>query len=177
MSSIFANGALREEEWHKLEPEEDLPQGGKLVVTQTRFLENPEGFLSSNHELQVLVEPDNDVALLADHLERLPVIGVLFPKFADGRGFSKARLLRERLGFGGDIRAVGDYILDQVPLMRRCGVSSFETEKPEVIKALTDGEWPEVTNYLQPVGSIDEVPEGTRPWARKSKVEGTLKVS
>ncbi|XYK82861.1 MAG: DUF934 domain-containing protein [Labrenzia sp.] len=84
----------------------------------------------------------------------------------DGRGFSTARDLREHLNYQGDIRAVGSYILDQVPLARRCGVSSFEISKPKVLKA---GEWPEVTKYLQPAfGSIEEIPEGTRPWDRRS---------
>jgi phosphoadenosine phosphosulfate reductase len=87
----------------------------------------------------------------------------------DGRGFSTARDPREHLNYQGDIRAVGSYILDQVPLARRCGVSSFEISKPEVLKALKAGEWPEVTKYLQPAfGSIEEIPEGTRPWARRS---------
>ena len=56
-----------------------------------------------------------------------------------------------------------------MPLARRCGVSSFEISKPEVLKALKAGEWPEVTKYLQPVGTVDEIPAGTRPWARRSQ--------
>ncbi|NVK35240.1 MAG: DUF934 domain-containing protein [Rhodobacteraceae bacterium] len=177
MSKIFANGAMRDEDWYVLEPDAELPSGGKVVVPMKRFLETPDVFLNSNHDLQVLVEPGDNVLDLQPHLSSVAVIGVSFQKFADGRGFTSARILRERLEFAGDIRAVGDFILDQVPLLRRCGVTSFQTTKPEVLKALADGEWPEVTNYLQPVGTVDEVPAGTRPWARKSLVEGTLKVS
>ncbi|MDN3718136.1 DUF934 domain-containing protein [Roseibium salinum] len=90
----------------------------------------------------------------------MPLISRASPTAA---AFSAARILREQIGYKGDIRALGKYILDQVPLARRCGVSSFEISKPEVLKSLQAGEWPEVTKYLQPVGTVDEIPEGTRP--------------
>ena len=114
------------------------------------------------------MEPGDNVELLEAYLNRLAFVAVDFPSFADGRGFSAARVLREQIGYTGDIRATGNYILDQVPLARRCGVTTFEISKPEVLKALQAGEWPEVTKYLQPVGTVDEIPEGTRPWARRS---------
>ena len=79
-----------------------------------------------------------------------------------------ARLLRERDHYDGEIRAVGDYIIDQVPLMKRVGIDAFATSDPILIAALESGAWPEVTDYLQPAFPGDgEVPAGTRPWARK----------
>ena len=68
----------------------------------------------------------------------------------------------------GEIRAVGAYIIDQVPLMARVGIDAFLTDDPVLIVALSTGEWPEMTHYLQP--ALDrggEVPAGTRPWARQ----------
>ena len=67
----------------------------------------------------------------------------------------------------GEIRAVGDYFIDQVPLMTRVGIDAFQTEDPILIRAFEKGEWPEVTDYLQPAIGPKEVPAGTRPWARK----------
>lgn len=55
-----------------------------------------------------------------------PLIAIVVPKFTDGRHYSLARLLRERFGFGGELRAVGDVLPDQLLYMRRCGYTSFE---------------------------------------------------
>ncbi|MTH99806.1 DUF934 domain-containing protein [Roseibium sp. RKSG952] len=167
MTTIYKEGAFHEEDWLRLEPEADLPDTGNILVPLPRFLEQAETF-KARGAFGVVIEPADKVEPLADHLDGLPLIAVEFPSFADGRGFSAARILREQMGYRGDIRALGRYILDQVPLARRCGVSSFEISKPEVLKALKDGEWPEVTKYLQPVGTVEEIPEGTRPWARRS---------
>jgi phosphoadenosine phosphosulfate reductase len=101
-------------------------------------------------------------------LPRFPVIVVTIPKYADGRAFSIARLLRERDGYKGEIRAKGEYIIDQVPLMMRVGIDAFETSDPILIRAFETGVWPEVPHYLQP--AFDEgkaIPAGTRPWTRK----------
>ncbi|WP_417693593.1 DUF934 domain-containing protein [Roseibium sp.] len=167
MTKIFANGAFRDEEWAHIGLEDDLPETGNVLLPMSRFLEEPNSFAGSNRGLAVVVAAGEDVELLADHLDKVAIIAVDFPAFSDGRGFSAARVLREQLNYQGDIRAIGKYILDQAPLLRRCGVTSFEISKPEVLKALDAGEWPEVTNYLQPVDSVEELPAGERPWARK----------
>jgi phosphoadenosine phosphosulfate reductase len=105
---------------------------------------------------------------VAADLARFPVIVVTIPKYADGRAFSIARLLRDRDGYAGEIRATGTYIIDQVPFMMRVGFDAFETSDPVLIRAFETGVWPEVPHYLQP--AFDEgktVPAGTRPWIRK----------
>lgn len=169
MATIFKDGEFVEETWIKAEAETGPAAEGDLLVPLSLFLETPDAYLSRTGKTALLVEPGDDVAAAAVHLDRLAFVAVAFPSFADGRGFSAARDLRQHLNYTGDIRAVGNYILDQVPLARRCGVSSFEISKPEVLKALKAGEWPEVTKYLQPAfGTVDEIPEGTRPWARRS---------
>lgn len=168
MTKIFSNGAFRDEGWAHINLEDELPASGNVMLPLSRFLDDPESFSGAGRTVAVVIAAGEDVVLLKDHLDKLSIIAVDFPAFGDGRAFSAARILREQLGYTGDIRATGKYILDQAPLLRRCGVSSFEISKPEVLKALADGEWPEVTNYLQPVGTVDEAPAGTRPWARRS---------
>jgi len=168
MTTIYANGAFFEETWTLADGEGDLPAEGNVTVPLERFLAEPETFLNGGRRTAVLIAAGDRAEDLRPYLERVSLVIVAFPKFTDGRGFSAARILREEFGYKGDIRAAGDYILDQVPLMRRCGISSFQISKPEVVKALKGGEWPEVTRYLQPVGTVEEIPAGTRPWARRS---------
>ncbi|ADZ71952.1 DUF934 domain-containing protein [Polymorphum gilvum] len=163
---IYANGTFTQEVWTAVEGDGPLAPEGGLLVAFARFLEAPHAFAGLDRRVGVLIGPADDVARLAGHLAGLDLVVVDFPKFSDGRGFSSARILREQLGYVGDIRAAGAYILDQMPLLRRCGVTSFEIVKPEIEKALAVGHWPEVTRYLQPVGTVAERPAGTRPWAR-----------
>lgn len=75
----------------------------------------------------VMLAPEDDPR--AVRLGRLSVIGIAFPLFRDGRGYSHARILRER-GFAGDLRAVGDVTLDQLVFLRRAGFSSVAPDRP-----------------------------------------------
>lgn len=73
----------------------------------------------------VRLDPDDDALALAPRLARLQLVAIAFPRFADGRGYSQARLLRARLGFCGEIRAIGDVRVDQLPFMLRVGIDAF----------------------------------------------------
>lgn len=77
----------------------------------------------------VRVEPGDEGRALIPHLDRLALIEVSFPSFRDGRGYSTARILREA-GYRGELRAEGDVLVDQIPLMRRCGFDSFAPAAP-----------------------------------------------
>jgi uncharacterized protein (DUF934 family) len=73
----------------------------------------------------VLLNPDDDPLLLEPGVARLQVVAIAFPVFTDGRGYSLARLVRERLGFRGELRAVGDVQRDQIFYLLRCGFDAF----------------------------------------------------
>lgn len=73
----------------------------------------------------VALEPGDDPAVLRDDIDALPLIAVRFASFADGRPFSIARLLRQRLGFAGELRAIGHVQRDQLAFMERCGFDAF----------------------------------------------------
>lgn len=75
----------------------------------------------------VRLEAGEDARALLPHLDRLALIEVSFPTFRDGRGYSAGRILREA-GYTGELRAAGDVLVDQLPLMRRCGFDSFAPE-------------------------------------------------
>jgi uncharacterized protein (DUF934 family) len=89
-----------------------------------------DAFLDQSNATAVRLEPDDDARALIPHLDRLALIEVAFPKFRDGRGYSSARILREA-GFTGELRAQGDVLVDQIPLMKRCGFDSFAPETPQ----------------------------------------------
>ncbi|NBC88447.1 MAG: DUF934 domain-containing protein [Alphaproteobacteria bacterium] len=76
----------------------------------------------------VRIEPGDDARLLLPFLDRLALVEINFPAFTDGRGLSAARILREA-GYTGELRAVGDVLVDQLSHMRRCGFDSFAPDR------------------------------------------------
>lgn len=166
--ALWKNGSFIENEWTIVADDEGLPADGKAIVSLKRWRDERAALAERNAPLGLLIAPGSSWADIAADLARFPVIVVTIPKYADGRAFSIARLLRARDGYCGEIRALGAYIIDQVPLMRRVGIDAFATDDPVLIAAFDKGEWPEVPHYLQP--ALDrggEVPAGTRPWARR----------
>ena len=166
--ALWKNGRFVEDGWVVVADDQPVPDDGKVIVSLKRWRDGRETLAGRNAPLGLLVEPGSVWTDIAGDLSRFPVIAVTVPKYADGRAFSIARLLRERDGYEGEIRAVGTYIIDQVPMMMRVGIDAFATVDPILIAAFEKGEWPEVPLYLQP--ALDrgrEVPAGTRPWARR----------
>ena len=87
-----------------------------------------DSFLDQSNATAVRIEPGDDARALLPHLERIALVEVNFPVFGDGRGYSAARILREA-GFTGELRAVGDVLIDQLAIMRRCGFDAFAPDK------------------------------------------------
>lgn len=88
-----------------------------------------EAFAGQTNAVAVRIEPGEDTRELLPHLDRLRRIDIAFPAFTDGRGYSAARILRET-GFTGELRAVGDVLVDQIAYMRRCGFDAFDPDAP-----------------------------------------------
>ncbi len=95
-----------------------------MIVSLKRFMTEDEALLNGR-QVGVLLQPDEAVEDLAYDLPRFAVIALAFPKFLDGRNFSAARLLRERYGFKGEIRAVGAVLRELALHMVRCGFDAF----------------------------------------------------
>ena len=111
-----------------------------------------------------MVEAGADAqAHLADLADR-PLVALAFAKFADGRAFSYARLLRDRHGFRGELRATGDVLIDEIPLMLRCGFDSFDVTNAPTLKALEAGRLPGSPLHYQPGSGGDEAPVGAPHW-------------
>ena len=117
---LIKNGRIASEDWAFVE--DDAPLGdGQVSVTLARFKAERDSLLGRNAPLGVRLSPEDDPHDLADDLDRLSLIEVSFPKYVDGRGYSQAQLLRRRLGYTGELRAVGDVLRDQALLMVRSG--------------------------------------------------------
>ena len=115
----------------------------------------------------VLVKPADDVARLEPYLYRLELVAVAFPAFSDGRGFSHASLLRDRLGYKNELRAVGDVLIDQIPLMLRTGFDSFAVSNPTALKRLEEGRLPGIAEHYQPAADA-ACPTGSYSWRRRA---------
>jgi uncharacterized protein (DUF934 family) len=108
-----------------------------MVETQFRFRSDDpvadpavtvDSFGDQTNASAVRLEPGDDARDLLPYLERLKLVEVNFPAYTDGRGYSAARILREA-GYAGELRAVGDVLVDQLAYMRRCGFDSFAPER------------------------------------------------
>lgn len=165
--TLFRDGKFIDDPW-KPWPEETVPSSARYVhVPFAEFLAHRDEFMASPHPLGLLVEPGDAVEDVSGDLKRFASIAIKFPAFTDGRGYSSARLIVERYGFGKEVRAVGDVLADQIPLMRRCGINALVVTDEATRNALEDGTLAEVDIYYQPTGG-GEVPAGTRPFLRRA---------
>ena len=100
--------------------------GGDVIISLTRFQAEGDQLLSEGRKVGVRIEPADEVEALTYDLPRVSLVAVSFPKFRDGRAFTSATLLRKRMGYSGEVRAVGDVLLEQAGFMVRCGFDAFE---------------------------------------------------
>lgn len=165
--TLFRDGKFIDDPWHEWS-EETAPSAARYVhVPFAEFVTNRDAYLASPHPLGLLIAPGDAVEDVSGDLKRFASIAIKFPAFTDGRGYSSARLIVERYGYGKEVRAVGDVLADQVPLMRRCGVNALMVTDEATRKALEDGTLAEIGIYYQPMGG-GEVPAGTRPFLRRA---------
>lgn len=146
-----------------------------MVETQFRFrVDEPvadpavtvDSFGEQTNAAAVRIEPGDDARLLLPFLDRLKLVDVNFPSFSDGRGYSSARILREA-GYAGELRAVGDLPVDELPALRRCGFDSFAPQTPldSADAEAAFNRWPDV---YQPAA------DGRVPiWAKRHGANGS----
>ncbi|MGH7022293.1 MAG: DUF934 domain-containing protein [Caulobacteraceae bacterium] len=106
--------------------DDEAAPAGDVIVSLARFHAEGEALLGEGRKVGVLVAAGEAVESLAYDLPAIAVVALEFPKFKDGRAYSAARLLRERFGYAGEVRAVGDVLLEQAAFMIRCGFDAFE---------------------------------------------------
>lgn len=116
--------AWAEDPFSTIDDDQDLPRGD-VIMSLARFRSEGRRLLDSGRKVGVRLAPDEAPESLIVDLPRLAVLALTFPKFRDGRAYSAARVTRERLGFTGELRAVGDVVLESAPMLVRCGFDAF----------------------------------------------------
>jgi len=101
---------------------------GKIILPLPVWLAQREA-LSAREQVGIWFAPDELAHTVKDELGRFAVVAVDFPKFTDGRGYSIAYNLRKRLGYTGELRAIGDVLRDQLFQMYRCGFDAYATRQ------------------------------------------------
>jgi uncharacterized protein (DUF934 family) len=125
VTRLIKNGAFVADPYAAVTDEAPLPEG-PVLVSLTRFEKERDALLARNVPLGVRLKAEENPERLGAEVNRLSLIVLEYPKFRDGRAFSWARMLRTRLGFTGEIRAVGDFLYDQVNYQHRVGFDAWE---------------------------------------------------
>lgn len=141
MPRLIKDGAIVEDRWTLLrEPASlvDLPPEIPVIVPFSLWKSEREA-LAARGQVGVWLKPDDDPGALARDLASLPLIAVEFPKFTDGRGYSTAKLLRDKYGFAGELRAIGDVLRDQLYYMHQCGFDAFAVRADRSLENALEG--------------------------------------
>lgn len=147
---LVKNGAPAADPFAPVADGEPLPDG-PVIVSADRLLAESATLVARNGEIGVDWPNDKDVSELQPFLSRLSLVTLTFPKFRDGRAYSQARLLRERFGYKGELRAVGNVLRDQVLMMARAGFDAFAFAK-EADAAAFGQELSSYSVFYQPTG-------------------------
>jgi len=162
---LIKDDRLVEDPWVPAEDEGPLPLEPRVIVGLARWQAGREELLARNAPLGIRLTSDQAPAVIAEDLGHFDLVALEFPKFTDGRAYSYARLLRERYGFTGELRAVGNVLRDQLVFMQRCGFDAFEV----VDEAALDG-WRKAVREI----SVRYQPAADRrPWAAALRHGGT----
>jgi len=127
MAQVIKRGAVIQDSWQLLERGSigALPFSGDVIVPLELWASESDALSFRIGRIGVWLEADADPEAIAPDLARFDLIAVRFASFTDGRGYSIARLLRERHGYRGELRAIGDVLRDQLYYLSRCGFDAF----------------------------------------------------
>jgi uncharacterized protein (DUF934 family) len=129
--ALIRNDALVDDGFRLLADDEPLPEAGAVLVSLSRWQAEQDDLLSRPDPVGVRLKSDESPELIAGQLDRIALVALEFPQFRDGRAYSYARMLRERFGFTGELRAVGDVLMEQLHFMLRTGFDAFEIESED----------------------------------------------
>ena len=141
MASVIRHRTIVEDSWQPLEADPwlrvgesglvpDFPVAGDLLVPLRLWQLRRDDLIARDGRLGLLIEGWDEPENFADALPRLQLVAIHVPQFADGRAYSLARILRQRHGYAGELRAFGDVLRDQLLYLSRCGFDSFALRDP-----------------------------------------------
>lgn len=130
--ALVRNGAIVDDPFVTVtEDEAELPPGQPVIVGLTRWQRDREALLGRGLPVGVRLKSDEHPETIVDDLAHLAVVALEFPVFKDGRAYSYARILTEHYGYEGEVRAVGDVLLEQLHFMLRTGFNAFEIDSED----------------------------------------------
>lgn len=133
---LIKNGDFIADRWTNAGDDEALPDG-PVIVSLARWQKEQNALLARGLPLGIRLKSGEEPKLIADHLDRFDVVALEFPAYRNGRAYSYARLLRERYGYRGEVRAVGQVLRDQFYFLLRCGFDALEVRDditPEIYR-------------------------------------------
>lgn len=125
---LLKDGNPVSDDWTHLDEGAPVPAAGGIIVSLARWQEERDALLQRG-QVGIRLKSDEAPDQIRNDLGHFGVIALEFPVYRDGRAFSYARLLRERFGYKGELRAVGNVLFDQLAFMHRCGFDTFEVQK------------------------------------------------
>jgi uncharacterized protein (DUF934 family) len=149
--ALVKDNAIVEDPYTDVSEADDLAAPGALLVGFEQWQSARDELIGRGVPLGIRLKSDESPELLRDDLQHFALIALEFPAFRDGRAYSYARLLRERYGYDGEIRAVGDVLLEQLHFMIRTGFDAFEIHDPDPLGAYRTAVG-EFSVWYQPTG-------------------------
>ncbi len=129
--ALIKNGELADDSFVFVDDDAALPPNGAVIVGLALWQISREDLLQRSEAIGLMLKSDQPPELIGDGLQQLAVIALEFPAFRDGRAYSYARLLREKYDFRGELRAVGDVLLEQLHFMVRTGFDAFDIQSDD----------------------------------------------
>ena len=158
---LLKDGRITADEWIEVRDDAPLPDGAPAIVSLARWQRERTELARRTGRLGLRLPNNASVADIAPDLGRFELIALDFPKFSDGRAYSQARLLRERHGFAGEIRATGAVLRDQLLFMQRCGMDAFIVRDEQAAEAWRRASG-EIGVFYQPTGDGRETVRALR---------------
>jgi uncharacterized protein (DUF934 family) len=150
--SLIKAGKLVEDTFVDASGAEAIPPSGPVIVSLAQWQAQRDALLKRGTPLGLRLHSDQSPEAIADDVQRFALIALEFPKFRDGRAYSYARLLRERYGFKGELRAVGDVLMEQLLFMVRTGFDAFDVQQSSDPVAAFETALKDFTVWYQPTG-------------------------
>ncbi len=133
--ALIKDGQAVQDPWITVSDDEELPSSGPIIVSLSRWHTDRSELSGQADPIGIRLTSHEAASDIASGLNRLSLVALEFPTFRDGRAYSTARLLRERYGFCGELRAVGNVLHDQLVFMHRCGFDAFEIASEDAVES------------------------------------------
>jgi uncharacterized protein (DUF934 family) len=142
MPQILKDTLVVSDNWMLVDENADSIPAGDILLSYQQWQNFADQLSNHSGSIGIWLDGHAEIEQIIEPLLNLPLIAINFPKFADGRGFSAARLIRERYNYSGELRAIGGFIRDQLYLLKRCGFNAFqfsdENELSDAAQSLKD---------------------------------------